>query len=302
MALVFLGILILAGMMILGIRLREAGNQSLLSNMRIIGIGLIVFGLLSQCIVQIEAGFIGVKTLFGKIENDVLYPGLHFINPLIKVNEIEARTQNYTMSGIHDEGQKAGDDAIRAMTKDGLEIVMDLTVLYRVNPETAPKLVNEVGTDYQDKIVRPITRSRFRDFAVYYEAVDLYSRKREEFQQNITKSIEVDFVNRGLILEQILIRNITLPQNVKNSIEEKIQAEQESQKMQFILQKEKQEADRKRIEAQGIADYQKIINTGLTDKQLEYERIKAMKELTLSQNAKVIVTNGKSSPLIINGN
>ena len=272
------------------------------SKIRYFAIALLILGFLTKCFIQIEAGFIGVKTLFGKTEEEVLYPGLHFINPLVKILEIETRTQNYTMSGVHDEGQKVGDDAIRALTKDGLEVVLDLTVLYRVNSQTAAKLVNEIGIDYQDKIVRPITRSKIRDFAVYYEAVDLYSKKREEFQQNITKSIESDFISRGLVLEQILVRNITLPQNVKNAIEEKIKAEQESQKMQFVLQKEKQEADRKRLEAQGIADYQKIINIGLTNNQLEYERIKAMKELSLSQNAKVIITGSKSTPLLINSN
>ena len=118
----------------------------------------------------------------------------------------------------------------------------------------------------------------------------------------IFKTVEEDFLARGLILEQLLIRNISLPTSIKASIEEKIRAEQESQKMQFVLMKEKQEAERKRVEAQGIADYQRIINTGLTDKQLEYELIKAYKELSLSQNAKVIVLNGKNTPLMLNGN
>jgi regulator of protease activity HflC (stomatin/prohibitin superfamily) len=129
--------------------------------------------------------------------------------------------------------------------------------------------------------------------------VALYSTKRNEFQQRIFKSIEDDFKKRGLVLEQLLIRNINLPVSVKTTIESKINAEQEAQKMTFVLQKEKQEAERKRVEAQGIADYQKIISTGLSDKQLQYEQIKAQKEIATSPNAKVIFMNGKNSPVIL---
>jgi regulator of protease activity HflC (stomatin/prohibitin superfamily) len=148
--------------------------------------------------------------------------------------------------------------------------------------------------------VRPITRTKIRDNAVYYDAVALYSTKRDEFQTRIFNSIEKDFKSRGLVLEQLLVRNITLPPSVKASIESKINAEQEAQKMQFVLQKEKQEAERKRVEAQGIADYQRIISSGLTDKQLQYETIKANLELAKSPNSKVIIM-GKNTPLIIDG-
>jgi regulator of protease activity HflC (stomatin/prohibitin superfamily) len=205
------------------------------------------------------------------------------------------------MSGLHDEGQQKGDDAIRALTADGLEVTLDLTVLYKVLPSQAPDIVRETGLDYTDKIVRPLTRTKIRDNAVYYEAVSLYSTKREEFQQRIFKSIDDDFKKRGLVLEQLLIRNITLPQAVKTSIEQKISAEQEAQKMQFVLQKERQEAERKRVEAQGIADYQHIISESLTDKQLQYEQIKAMKELAASPNAKMIILGKGSTPVILDG-
>jgi regulator of protease activity HflC (stomatin/prohibitin superfamily) len=206
------------------------------------------------------------------------------------------------MSGVHDEGIKSGDDAIRALTKDGLEVVIDVTVLYKIIATSAPKIINETGVDYQDKVIRPTARTKIRDYTVYYDAVELYSSKRDAFQLQIFKSIEIDFASRGLVLEQLMVRNISLPTPVKTAIEDKIRAEQDAQKMQFVLQKERQEAERKRVEAQGIADYQKIINTGLTDKQLEYEMIKAYKELATSQNAKVIVMNGKNAPLLINGN
>lgn len=269
---------------------------------RIIGFLFIGLGILISSIIQIDAGEIGVKVLFGSIQNDVLGSGLHIVNPLLEIKKLDVKTQNYTMSGINDEGQKKGDDAIRVLTSDGLEVTIDLTVLYRIVSVDAPRLLRETGDDYRDKIVRPITRTKIRDNAVYYQAVDLFGNKRDEFQQRIYKSIEDDFKSRGLMLEQLLVRNIALPNSVKASIESKINAEQDAKKMEFVLQKEKQEAERKRVEAQGIADYQRIINTGLTDQQLQYEQIKAMKELALSANAKVIVMGSKgSAPIIIDG-
>jgi regulator of protease activity HflC (stomatin/prohibitin superfamily) len=268
---------------------------------RLVALLLIILGVTTACIKQIDAGQVGVKVLFGSIQNDIMGSGLHFINPLLDIKKLDVKTQNYTMSGVNDEGHKSGDDAIKVLTSDGLEVTIDLTVLYRIVATEAPKLLKETGDDYEDKIVRPLTRTKIRDNAVYYLAVDLFGNKRDEFQQRIYQSIEEDFKKRGLMLEQLLVRNITLPNSVKASIESKINAEQDAKKMEFVLQKEKQEAERKRVEAQGIADYQRIINTGLTDQQLQYEQIKAMKELALSQNAKVIVMGKGNTPIIIDG-
>jgi len=265
------------------------------------GVLLILTGIATSLIKQVEAGQAGVQTLFGKVDDRVLESGLNFINPLMEVTMFDIKTQNYTMSGVHDEGDKGGDDAIRVLSADGLEVIIDLTVLYRIVPAEAPRILKEIGTDYKNTIVRPITRTKIRDNAVYYDAVALYSTKRDEFQDRIFKGIEKNFKERGLVLEQLLVRNITLPQSVKITIESKINAEQDAQKMQFVLQKEKQEAERKRVEAQGIADYQKIINTGLSEQQLQYEMIKANKEIATSPNTKIIIMgNSKGVPLILN--
>jgi regulator of protease activity HflC (stomatin/prohibitin superfamily) len=296
MILIILGILVL----IAGFALQN--NEQLgrfAKPIRLVAVVLMVIGVLIKCIVQIDAGQIGVKSLFGKVQNDVLSSGLHIINPFVEVRRLDIKTQNYTMSGIHDEGAKTGDDAIRVLTADGLEVTIDLTVLYKLLPSEAPRLVRETGVDYTDKIVRPLTRTKIRDNSVYYEAVSLYSNKRDEFQQRIFKSIEEDFKKRGLILEQLLVRNITLPASVRATIEQKINAEQDAQKMQFVLLKEKQEAERKRVEAQGIADYQRIINIGLTDQQLQYEQIKAYLELAKSTNSKVIIMGKGNAPVIL---
>nr|WP_315201293.1 prohibitin family protein [uncultured Flavobacterium sp.] len=295
--LIILGIILL----IVGFALSQKVNvfSKFARVLRIVGFVLIALGIFSSMFKQIDAGEVGVKSLYGSVESDVLESGLHVINPLLDVTTFDIQTQNYTMSAVHGEGSQAGDDAIRVLSNDGLEVVIDLTVLYRVVPTDAPKIFKTIGVDYSDKIVRPITRTRIRDNAVFYDAVALYSTKRNEFQDRIFKSIEADFKRRGLVLEQLLIRNIDLPISVKKSIESKINAEQDAQKMTFVLQKEKQEAERKRVEAQGIADYQRIISLGLTDKQLQYEQIKAQKELAASPNSKIIFMNGKGSAPVI---
>ena len=266
---------------------------------RFTGLALAVVGLANSTIKQVDAGHVGVQSLFGKVQERVLTSGLNFINPFVDVYDIDIKTQNYTMSSIATEGDKTGDDAIRVLSADGLEVIIDLTILYSVIPSEAPRIYREIGLDFKNIIVRPITRTKIRDNAVYYDAVNLYSKQRDEFQVKISESIEKDFKSRGLVLEQLLVRNITLPASVKAAIESKINAEQDAQKMQFVLQKEKQEAERKRVEAQGIADYQRIVNSELTDKLLQYENIKAQKEIALSPNAKVIIMGKGSAPIII---
>ena len=264
---------------------------------KIVGIVIAIAGLGLSSIKQIEPGMVGVQKLFGRVNDKILVSGLNLVNPLVKVEVFDIRTQNYTMSSVRDEGAKAGDDAIRVLSADGLEVIVDLTVLYKVLPSEAPRILKEIGSDYRNTIVRPICRTKIRDNAVYYDAIALYSTKRDEFQAKIFATIEKDFKGRGLVLEQLLVRNLTLPQSVKASIESKINAEQDAQKMTFILQKEKQEAERKRVEAQGIADYQKILSTGLSDKQLQYEMIKA---ISTSPNAKLIIMgNSKGMPLML---
>ncbi|MBA3674920.1 MAG: prohibitin family protein [Chitinophagaceae bacterium] len=296
-------LLIILGLIIFGITGIIVKNNPLLYKFRktgrIIGGALVLLGIILSSVVQINAGEVGIKVLFGSVKKEVLQSGLHFVNPLYEIKKVDVKTQNYTMSGQLDEGNKVGDDAIRVLTSDGLEVTIDLTVLYRVGAVDAPKLYQQTGLDFKDKIVRPITRTKIRDNAVYYQAIELFSTKRDEFQQRIFRSIDEDFKKRGLLLEQLLVRNITLPNSVKASIESKINAEQDAKKMEFVLQKEKQEAERKRVEAQGIADYQRIINTGLTDQQLQYEQIKAMKEIALSDNTKIVVMGKGNSSILI---
>jgi regulator of protease activity HflC (stomatin/prohibitin superfamily) len=265
----------------------------------IVGIAILGLALLSSTFKIIEPGKVGVQTLFGKVEDQVLESGLHVINPFVDVTTYSVQTENYTMSAKSSEGPVEGDDAIRVLSSDGLEVTIDLSVLYKVIPSKAPFIMQNIGNDYVDKIVRPVTRTAIRDNAVSYAAVDLYSTKRQEFQFKINKTITDNFAKNGLEVQQILVRNITLPATVRASIESKIQAEQESQKMEFVLAKARQEADVKRVEAQGIADYQKILSTGLSDKQLQYESIRAQKEIALSPNTKIIIMGGGKTPIML---
>jgi len=296
MTIIFLGIILI----VLGFSFAKSNTPArpFSGYMKLAGVVVMIIGVLISSVYQVGPGEVGVQKLFGKVSNNILESGLNLKNPLVEVVTFDIKTENYTMSGVEDEGSKQGDDAIRVLSADGLEVVIDLTVLYKVVPNDAPKILREIGTDYRNVVVRPICRTKIRDNAVYYDAIALYSTKRDEFQARIFKSIEEDFKDRGLILEQLLVRNIVLPASVKATIESKINAEQEAQKMTFVLQKEKQEAERKRVEAQGIADYQKILSTGLSDKQLQYEMIKA---IATSPNAKLIIMNGgkNTTPIIL---
>lgn len=269
----------------------------------LIGFALVGVGLGTSAIRIIQPGEIGVQVLFGRVQEKELYEGLNFVNPLVDVQKITTQTQTYTMSAVHDEGKLKGDDAIHVLSADGLEVTLDITVNYKVLASDSKKIIQDIGLNYEEKIVRPYVRTRIRDNAVNYDAISLFSTKREEFQNVTRLAIEKDFKERGLELQQVLIRNISLPQSVKESIERKITAIQESQRMEYVLQKGRQEAELKRVEAQGTADAQKILSSGLSDKILQYEMIKVQKELVNSQNSKIIVLGGGkgSSPLFFNG-
>ncbi len=268
-----------------------------------VGIILIISGGLTKAIKTIDTGEVGVIKLFGEVQDEVIYEGLNIVNPLVDVIEVDIKTQNYTMTSIRGEGQVRGDDAIPVLTKDGLQVIIDLTALYRLLPTQAPDILRTIGVDFEAVIIRPIIRSKIRDNAASYEAIELYAAKREEFETRLRNAIESDFAERGFNLEQLLIRKINLPNSVKESIERKITADQEAQRMEFVLAKETQEAERKRVEARGIADAQKIINSGLSEKLLRFEQIKVQKELVNSPNAKIILLgNSKNSPPFIIGN
>ncbi|MBZ0204488.1 MAG: prohibitin family protein [Ignavibacteria bacterium] len=258
----------------------------------------IFIAVIFSCVAQVGAGEAGVQVLFGSVQDGVLKSGLNFINPLVSVEKMDIRTQAYTMSSVRDEGQQQGDDAISTLSSDGLTLTLDLTVWYRLSEGDAPQVYRTIGTDYVEKIVRPAVRTAIRDVSVGFPATDIYSIKREDFINNVTKNLEKAFDGRGIILERVLLRNVELPEKVRAAIDEKIASEQRAQQMVYVLQKEKQEAERKRVEAQGISDYNRIVSQSITDQVLQLKGIEATLELGKSNNSKMVIMNGKNMPLI----
>ncbi len=258
----------------------------------------IVVSVIFYSVAQVGPGQIGVQILFGSVQDGVLRSGLNIVNPLVNVEKMDVKTQAYTMSSLRDEGNQTGDDAISSLSMDGLTLKLDVTVWFRLSENDAPQVYRTIGIDYVEKIVRPAVRTAIRDVSVGYSATDIYSIKREDFIRDITKNLENAFTGRGIILERVLLRNVELPEKVRSAIDEKIASEQRAQQMVYVLQKEKQEAERKRVEAQGISDYNRIVSQSITDQVLQLKGIEATLELGKSQNSKMVIMNGKNMPLI----
>ncbi len=265
----------------------------------LIGIGVAI---VLSAIVEVGPGEVGVQVLFGSVQNGVLHSGLNFVNPLVTIEKMDVKTQSYTMSSTKDEGQVKGDDAISTLSSDGLTLKLDVTVWYRLNDPDAPQVFRTIGSDYVEKIVRPAIRTSLRDVSVSYSATDIYSSKRDDFIKEVTKELENSFNGRGIVLERVLLRNVELPEKIRNAIDDKIAAEQKAQQMVYVLQKERQEAERKKVEAQGISDYNKIVSQSITDQVLQLKGIEATLELAKSSNSKMVIVNGKNLPLIFGQN
>jgi regulator of protease activity HflC (stomatin/prohibitin superfamily) len=274
--------------------------QKIVNSIKVILIIAIFASLIFASLVQIGPGQIGVTILFGNVQDNVLKSGLNLVNPLVEVEKLDVKTQAYTMSGIKDEGVIKGDDAIITLSSDGLTLKLDVTVWFRLSENEAPNLLRTLGIDYMEKIVRPATRTALRDVSVKYTATDIYSSKRDDFVGDITKNLEKSFEGRGIILEKVLMRNIELPDKVKEAIDEKIAAEQRAQQMVYVLQKEKQEAERKQVEARGVSEAQKIISSTISSQYLQWKYIETLKDLMNSKNNTIVITpyDQKLTPLL----
>ncbi|MGA2083339.1 MAG: prohibitin family protein [Holophaga sp.] len=255
----------------------------------------VVLAVVSMAVV-VAPGQAGVVLLFGKVQPEALPSGLHFINPFASVVEMEVRTRNYTMSNITDEGQKKGDDSIQVITSDGLTVKLDCTIFYALQQNMVAKIYSEIGPDVEDKILRSEIRASLRDAAANLLATELYTSRRQSFVDQVTRTLKASFESRGITMEQVLLRNVLLPDQITKAINDKIAADQEAQKMTFVLQKEKQEAERKRIEAEGQAKAQQIVSQSLTPQILEYQRIQALRYV--GEKGNLIITNSGATPLI----
>ncbi len=254
----------------------------------LIGFAIALLIAVMQCWTIIPAGHVGVIDFFGNVSDYTLKPGVNIVNPLANVVKFDARTQEIK-------------EVMTVPSKEGLTIDLEISLLYSLSFENANKIYKSVGEDYVEKILVPQFRSVVRGVTASYDARALYTAEREQLAKKIEEELSALVKPRGITIEAAPMRQLTLPARLTESIEEKLKAEQESQRMQFILQRETQEAERKRIEAKGIADFQEIVSKGISEQLLKWKGIEATEKLAGSNNTKVVVIgSGKDGlPLIL---
>ncbi len=255
--------------------------------LRLVG-AIVLLILLFSSITSIPTGNVGVLTLFGRVTGTALGEGIHLINPLQSVQKLSVQTQSIKESA-------------NVPSNEGLILALDTSLLFRLDKNKAAEVFQTVNENYAEKIVEPTLRAAIRSATSAHTANALYTNARELVQQQIQDDLTKQLAARGVIVEAVLLRDVQLPAMLKSSIEAKQQAEQDALRMSFILQKEKQEAERKRIEAQGIADFQKIVAQGISPQLLEWKGIEATEKLALSNNAKVVIIGNPKNglPLVL---
>jgi len=253
-----------------------------------LGFVIALFIALLQCFTIIPAGHTGVIDFLGYVSDNTLKPGVNIVNPMANVEKMSIKTQELK-------------ELMSVPSKEGLSVDLEISLLFKLDSEKANEIYKTVGPNYAEIILTPQFRSVVRGVTARYEAKALYTASREKLAGEILNELENLVGPRGIIVEQAPLRQIQLPERLTKSIEEKLQAEQESQRMEFILTREKQEADRKRIEAQGIADFQEIVSKGISEQLLKWKGIEATEKLAGSTNSKVVIIgSGKDGlPLIL---
>jgi prohibitin 1 len=253
-----------------------------------LGFVVALFIALLQCFTIIPAGHTGVIDFLGYVSDNTLKPGVNLVNPMANVEKMSIKTQELK-------------ETMSVPSKEGLSVDLEISLLFKLDAEKANDIYKTVGPNYADIILVPQFRSVVRGVTARYEAKALYTASREKLASEILTELENLVGPRGIIVEQAPLRQIQLPERLTKSIEEKLQAEQESQRMEFILTREKQEADRKRIEAKGIADFQEIVSKGISEQLLKWKGIEATEKLANSTNTKVVIIgSGKDGlPLIL---
>jgi regulator of protease activity HflC (stomatin/prohibitin superfamily) len=294
---------IAAAVLIIGIATLfvRAGNRAIPAAAPV-GIILTAIALaIASSITTVPAGHVGVKTLFGAVQEPELPEGIHLINPLAAVERMSVRSETIEMVGAQQ---------ITALSSDGLRMGVDVTVVYRLVGADAPWTLQNVGRDYAVKIVQPAARTAVREAMTQFNSQEAYSDKRElladETQKRLVGRIaallaEREYDGQAVAVQQVLLRDVKLPTQIRASIEQKLAAEQDAQRMVFVLQKETQEAQRKRIEATGIKDFQDIVRKGIDEQLLRWKGIEATERLAESQNTKIVVIGGTDGlPIILN--
>lgn len=250
----------------------------------------VVFGLIAllQFFTVIPAGHVGVVDFFGSVSSNTLKAGINARNPLARIVKFSIKTQQVY-------------EVMDVPSKEGLTVKLEASILFHLDPEKAAQIYKTVGANYVAVLLEPQFRSVCRGVTAGYEAKALYTSQREVLSHLITTDLAKLVGERGVIVETAPLRKIELPRKVTDAIEEKLKAEQESQRMEFVLTKEKQEAERKRIEARGIADFQNIVAQGISQNLLRWKGIEATEKLAQSPNAKVVIVgSGKDGlPIIL---
>ena len=251
-------------------------------------LAIVVVLLLLWSTTSIPTGNVGVLTLFGRVTGETLPEGIHLINPLKSVQKLSVQTQSLKESA-------------NVPSNEGLIMALDTSLLFHLDKTKAAYVYQTMGEPYVERVVEPTLRAAIRTATSAHSANALYTSARELVQAQIKKDLTDQLAPRGVIVEDVLLRDVQLPPMLKSSIEAKQQAEQDALRMSFILQKEKQEAERKRIEAQGIADFQKIVAQGISAQLLEWKGIEATEKLATSSNSKVIVIGNPKNglPLVL---
>ncbi len=273
-------------------------------------IGLAALLAVFQCVVVIPPGSIGVPVFFGKVINQPMADGLHLVPPWINLEILNVRTQSYTMSHVHNEGAKMGDDSINVLSSNGMEMKLDVTVTYRLMPEAAPWVYRNLGENYEDRLIRPGIGTAIREAVSKFSDEEVYGEKREllattmqsKLDAAIQKTIMGDYTDapsKVFNVSNVLVRNIELPPAVTEGINRKLVMKQESERMEFQIERDRKEAERKVIEAKGIQDSQEIIAKGITPDYLTWKSIEATEMLARSPNAKIIIIGNSRNGLPI---
>lgn len=238
----------------------------------------------------VPAGHVGIKDFFGQVSSRTLLPGINVVMPLTRVVKMSVQTQEVK-------------EVAEVPSQEGLLVTLETSLLFQLDPLKAADIYRTVGADYIGTIVEPQFRSAIREVTASYEAKALYSAEREKIAGEIFSLFRRLAGERGIVVQQVLLRRIALPAVVANAIQEKLRREQEAEQMKFVLQKEQQEAERKRIEAQGIADFQRIVAQGISSQLLEWKGIEATEKLAASSNSKIVVIGNPKSglPIILGG-
>lgn len=259
----------------------------------------------------VRAGNVGVAVVFEDVNPSPLDNGIQLKNPFASIKQMSIRADTYTMSSVAKEGNIEGDDAIYALSSEGLQMPLEVTFAFQLIGSDAPAVFEFIGKDYVEKILRPAARSAVRGAVSHFTSQEAYSTKREELQQKMQERMDEEiarllanvagFRGKGFTIASVMLRNVELPDKVKKAIEDKQEADQNAQAMVYVLLKEGQEAERKRIEAQGIADFQRIVTQGISEPLLRWKGIEATEKLAASTNAKVVVIGAGESglPLIL---